>query len=108
MLIGLVLAGWIKETPEFTSIVLNVATSLLSFIPRALQVIRILPTTDQVTIEAAPRPTTADCPTCGMTSSRIHSLYRRVLSDLPWQGRPVTIRVAARRFHVSIRRAPRC
>ena len=46
MLIGLVLAGWIKETPEFTSIVLNVAASLLSFIPRALQVIRILPTTE--------------------------------------------------------------
>ena len=88
--------------------VLNVRASLLYFIPRALQVIRVLPTTDQVTIEAAPRPTTADCPICGMTSRRIHSVYRHVLSDLPWQGRPVTIRVAARRFHVSIRRAPRC
>ena len=33
-----------------------------------------------------------------MTSRRIHSVYRRVLSDFPWQGRPVTIRVAARRF----------
>ena len=81
--------------------VLNVPASLLSFIPRALQVIRVLPTTDQVTIEAAPRPTTADCPTCGMTSRRIHSVYRRVLSDFPWQGRPVTIRVAARRFRCS-------
>src|SRR5262249_42040931 len=26
------------------------------------------------------------------------SVYRRVLADLPWQGRPVSIRVAARRF----------
>ena len=76
----------------------NVAPSLLSFIPRALQVTRVLPTTDQVTIEASPRPTTADCPTCGTASRRIHSVYRRVLSDLPWQGRPVTIQVAARRF----------
>jgi len=78
--------------------VLNVPTSLLSFVPRALQVTRVLPTPDQVTIEASPRPTTAGCPTCGMASRRIHSVYRRHLSDLPWQGRPVTIRVAARRF----------
>ena len=76
----------------------KVPTSLLSFIPRALQVTRVLPTGDRVTIEAAPRPTTADCPTCGMTSKRIHSVYRRILRDLPWQGRPVTIQVAARRF----------
>jgi transposase len=33
-----------------------------------------------------------------MPSRRIHSLYRRVLHDLPWQGRPVAIYVAARRF----------
>ena len=53
VLIGLVLAGWIKETPGLMSMVLNVPASLLSFIQRALQVIRVLPTTDQVTIEAA-------------------------------------------------------
>lgn len=40
----------------------------------------------------------ADCPSCGITSRRIHSVYRRALHDLPWQGRPVTIRVTARRF----------
>lgn len=64
----------------------SLPASLLSFIARALQVIRVLPTTDQVTIEAAPRPPTADRPTRGMTSRRIHSVYRRVLSDFPWQG----------------------
>lgn len=98
VLIGLVLYGWIKKTSGLTSMVLIVPASLLSFIPRALQVTSVLPATDQVTIEASPRPTAACCPTCGMASSRIHSVYRRVLSDLPWQGRPVTIRVAARRF----------
>jgi hypothetical protein len=71
---------------------------LLSFVPRALQVTRVLPTSDHVTIEASPRPTTAECPACGMATRRIHSVYRRVLHDLPWQGRPVTVRVAARRF----------
>ncbi len=68
VLVGLVLAGWIRKTPGRTSMAHNVATPLLSFIPRALQVIRI------------------------------HSVRRRVPSDLPWQGRAVTIRVAARRF----------
>jgi transposase len=98
VLVWLVLEDWIEETPGLTSKVLNVPPSLLSFIPRALQVIRVVPTADRVTIEASPRPMVADCPTCGVASTRVHSVYRRVLSDLPWQGRAVTIRVAARRF----------
>jgi transposase len=77
---------------------LLVSASLLSFIPRALRVLRVLPSPDQVTIEAGPRSGSADCPSCGLRSQRIHSGYVRKLRDLPWQGRPVTIRVAARRF----------
>ena len=38
------------------------------------------------------------CPTCELPSERLHSYYPRVLRDLPWQGRPATIRVTARRF----------
>jgi transposase len=33
-----------------------------------------------------------------MPSWRVHSTYDRELRDLPWQGRPVTLRVRARRF----------
>src|SRR5215213_10069800 len=33
-----------------------------------------------------------------MVSRRIHSHYQRTLRDLPWQGRPVTLCVQARRF----------
>ena len=33
-----------------------------------------------------------------MLSQHVHSHYSRALSDLPWQGRPVTLRVQARRF----------
>ncbi|MGI4952489.1 MAG: ISL3 family transposase [Janthinobacterium lividum] len=76
-----------------------VSSTLLSFIPRALKVTRVLPTTGRVTIEAVPRSVAADCPTCCVPSRRVHSSYRRVLHDLPWQGRPVVIHVAARRFH---------
>src|SRR5579872_7431704 len=77
---------------------LLVSSRLLSFVPSSLQVTRLLPSPDQVIIEVRPRPTTAQCPTCGLASHKIHSVYRRVLADLPWQGRPVSIRVAARRF----------
>lgn len=42
--------------------------------------------------------TEVDCPDCGLRSRRLHSHYPRVLRDLPWQGRPVTVRVTARRF----------
>jgi len=38
------------------------------------------------------------CPVCCAPSRRVHSWYRRLLHDLPWQGRPVIIHVAARRF----------
>jgi transposase len=75
-----------------------VVSRLLSFIPRVLRVTRVLPTPDRVAIEASPRPSAAECPDCGMETRRIHSVHGRVLHDLPWQGRPVTIRIAARRF----------
>src|ERR1700757_823835 len=75
-----------------------VPSRLLSFIPRALEVLRVRPTPDHVTVEAASRPLSAACPTCGSNSWRVHSHYRRKLRDLPSHGRPVTIHLAARRF----------
>jgi transposase len=75
-----------------------VFSSVLAFVPRALQVLRVLPTPDQVIIETAPHQDEALCPSCKVASQHVHSSYPRRLSDLPWQGRPVTIHVAARRF----------
>lgn len=73
--------------------------SLLSIVPGSLDVLRVLPTPDHVTVEAELRSSWATCPDCGSPSRRLHSRYPRVLRDLPWQGRPATIRVLARRFH---------
>jgi transposase len=78
---------------------LIVRSTLLSFVPESLKVTRVLPTFGGVTIEATPRPASATCPMCSTPSQRVHSSYRRSLHDLPWQGRPVTIEVATRRFH---------
>lgn len=76
-----------------------VSSTWLSFVPCALRATRVVPTPDRVTIEAVPRTTLGECPVCCTASRRIHSWYRRVLHDLPWQGRPVTIHVVVRRFH---------
>jgi transposase len=38
------------------------------------------------------------CPQCHRASTRVHSHYRRTLSDLPWEGIPVRIQLQVRRF----------
>ena len=83
----------------FTSKVIHTVPSrLLSFLPDGLEVSRLRPAQDHVTIEATVQQLARQCPDCGHSSRRLHSRYSRVLRDLPWQGCPATIRVAARRF----------
>ncbi len=71
---------------------------MLPLIPVGLMVDQVLPSSDHIAIVTSPRQTSASCPDCGVTSERLHSRYLRRLSDLPWQGRPVTLQVQARRF----------
>ena len=80
---------------------------ILPLIPGGLAVEQVLPGPDRITIVATARQPTADCPTCRRPSGRIHSRYERRLADLPWQGRPVAIRVRARRFFCAEPACPR-
>jgi transposase len=50
-------------------------------------------------IAVRPAIKTSPCPRCGTVSARIHSRYRRRLTDLPIANRPVQIVIQARRFH---------
>jgi len=75
-----------------------VPSSLLSIVPAALKISRVVPTIKDVIVEAGLARSLVHCPTCGLSSRRLHSHYPRVLRHLPWQGRPATIRVTARRF----------
>ncbi len=70
----------------------------MPLIPAGLLVRQVLPTPDRITIVTMPCQDTAACPGCGAPSRRVHSRYRRLLGDLPWQGRPVTLEVQTRRF----------
>ena len=71
---------------------------LLPLIPAGLAVVQVLPTPERITILTQPLSATAACPDCGTTSSHLHSRYERTLGDLPWPGRPVMLRIQARRF----------
>jgi transposase len=62
---------------------------------------------DEVTLRLATTGATAPCPVCGAPSARVHSRYERTLGDLAWGGRPVRLRVRARRFVCRAAACPR-
>jgi transposase len=68
---------------------------------------QVLPAADRVTIVASPRQAGSSCPACATFSTHVHSRYRRMLDDLPWQGRPVTLHLQARRFRCLNQACPR-
>ena len=76
----------------------SLSKRILPLIPTCLTVDEVLSSPDQIMIITTPRQKLASCPTCAEPSNRIHSRYQRTLHDLPWQGRPVMLRVQARRF----------
>ncbi|MDQ3523414.1 MAG: ISL3 family transposase [Gemmatimonadota bacterium] len=53
---------------------------------------------DYINFFAAIAAAIAQCPVCGCVSDRVHSHYRRTLSDLPWNGVPVILHLRVRRF----------
>jgi len=75
-----------------------VSKRLLPLIPACLAVVQVLPAPERVTIVTQPQSAMVTCPDCGTTSCRVHSYYERLLGDLPWQSRPVLLRVQVRRF----------
>ncbi len=53
---------------------------------------------DKTTITVRPSGCFGLCPSCGTVSRRVHSHYRRRVTDLPLSGRSVQLVVIARRF----------
>jgi transposase len=70
----------------------------ITLAPCGLAIESIETESDTLRIGATSVSTTAACPVCGTVSARIHSRYRRTLTDLPSQGRRVVLTVCARRF----------
>jgi transposase len=66
--------------------------------PKLLNLIGIHAAENAITLAARTSSRVALCPVCAKRSVRVHSRYTRTLTDLPWQGIPVTVRLRVRRF----------
>jgi len=62
---------------------------------------------NQITLHVKSCAATGRCPACNHASSCVHSWYARTLIDLPWQGRPVSIRWRSRKFFCRNSACPR-
>ncbi len=66
--------------------------------PDRLHLLSLAADEEGITLTARTCSDVACCPLCGQPSSRIHSRYRRILADLPWQGIPARVLLWTRRF----------
>jgi hypothetical protein len=66
--------------------------------PNLLDLTGVRADANVITLHAKTSASTAPCPVCGKRSGKIHSRYTRTLTDLPWQGVPVSIHLNVRRF----------
>lgn len=75
--------------------------------PDRLEVLSLRVEQETIILETRTRGETAVCPLCGRPSSRVHSRYRRVLADLPWQAIPARLLLWSRRFFCDTATCPR-
>src|SRR6266852_3451980 len=73
----------------------------------SLHVDNLVTTDTAISITAMVAAAQAVCPTCGQSSTRIHSTYLRHPRDLPWGGRPVQLLLRVRRFFCDALSCPR-
>ena len=73
--------------------------TLLDLFPAAaLELRSVVLESDAVTLVLRSTAASSPCPACGGASARVHSVYVRRLSDLPFQDRSARIQLHARRF----------
>ena len=65
---------------------------------KTIQVDSVSTTAETVVLHLATAAPFVSCSLCGKSSSRIHSYYRRILTDLPWSRVIVRIHLRTRKF----------
>ena len=70
-----------------------------TFAPLSLVVDRVDQAGEGILVSVRSSNPTSLCPGCRAPSKRVHSRYRRRLSDLPWARRSVQLVLVARRFY---------
>jgi transposase len=66
--------------------------------PDLLRIENIALYPSEVRLVVKSRPKTSTCPSCGLQSAKVHSRYKRQLTDLPWEGIAVRLILSARKF----------
>jgi transposase len=77
---------------------MRTAIATHELLPKGLDLENLSIETGRVSISLSSGTSRSVCPLCGRGSSRVHSRYSRTVSDLPWHGISVTLKVHARRF----------
>jgi transposase len=80
-------------------------TTPLFPLPDGLEITSISETPEEVLVRVTSHRLTSPCPLCGVSSSAIHSYYRRKPRDLPCAGRPIRLQFTVKKFFC---REPRC
>src|SRR5918912_527384 len=75
-------------------------TLITTFFPRArgIRLTEITIEDDSVRLQLTATAPTAGCPRCAVSSSSVHSLYQRHLTDLPWRTHAVHLQLTVRKF----------
>ena len=81
-------------------------TTPLFPLPQGLELTSNSEASEEVIVRVTSHRPTSRCPLCGVSSSRIHSYYRRKPRDLPCAGRPISAVADREKFCVSAGRVP--
>ena len=66
--------------------------------PRELRLESVSWARGEILVVTAARRQVVACPVCGHSTRRVHSRYRRTLTDLPWHGLRVRLQLSVRKF----------
>jgi transposase len=76
--------------------------------PDQLQLLSLSTDATTITLTVSTSSPETCCPLCGEGATRVHSRYLRHLTDLPWQGMVVRVRLHTRRFFCDTPSCVRC
>src|SRR5260370_931909 len=80
-------------------------TTPLLPLPQGLEITSINETKEEVVVRVTSQRASSCCPVCGVSSSAIHSYYRRKPQNLPCAGRPIRLLLTVKKFFC---RQPEC
>lgn len=73
-------------------------TTPLFPLPQGLELTSISEASEEVIVRVTSHRPSSPCPLCGVSSSTIHSYYRRKPRDLPCAGRPIRLLLSVKKF----------